>query len=50
MKEYDQAATAFQSHIDKVKDDSTINWCLFEIRWLPFVTSKYWPAMDATIK
>jgi hypothetical protein len=21
MKEYDQAATAFQSHIDKVKDD-----------------------------
>lgn len=48
LKEYDQAATAFQSFIDRVKDDKVrmidaylrLGDCLF-------VTTKYWPAMDA---
>ena len=48
MKEYDQAATAFQSHIDKVKDDKIrLTDAYLRLGDCLFVTSKYWPAMDA---
>jgi TolA-binding protein len=48
MKEYDQAATAFQSHIDKVTDDKIrLTDAYLRLGDCLFVTSKYWPAMDA---
>ena len=48
MKEYDQAATAFQVHIDKVKDDKVrLTDAYLRLGDCLFVTSKYWPAMDA---
>lgn len=48
MKEYDQAATSFQSHIDKVKDDKVrLTDAYLRLGDCLFVTSKYWPAMDA---
>lgn len=48
QKEYDQAATYFQSHIDVVKDDKIrLNDSYLRLGDSRFVTSKYWPAMDA---
>ena len=48
MKEYDQAATAFQMHIDKVKEDKVrLTDAYLRLGDCLFVTSKYWPAMDA---
>ncbi|PRZ27980.1 tetratricopeptide repeat protein [Flavobacterium granuli] len=48
LKEYDQAATHFQAQIDKVKDDKVrLNDSYLRLGDCQFVTSKYWPAMDA---
>lgn len=48
MKEYDLAAIAFQSHIDKVKDDKVrLTDAYLRLGDCLFVTSKYWPAMEA---
>lgn len=48
QKEYDQAATYFQSHIDAVKDDKVrLNDSYLRLGDSRFVTAKYWPAMDA---
>jgi TolA-binding protein len=48
LKEYDQAATYFQNHIEKVKDDKVrLNDSYLRLGDCRFVTSKYWPAMDA---
>jgi tetratricopeptide (TPR) repeat protein len=46
LKEYDQAATYFQNQIETVKDDK-VRLTDSEIRDCQFVTSKYWPAMEA---
>ena len=48
LKEYDQAATAFQSHIDRVKEDKVrLTDAYLRLGDCLFVTTKYWPAMDA---
>lgn len=48
MKEYDQAATYFQSFIDQVKNDNTrLNDAYLRLGDSRFVTTKYWPAMEA---
>jgi len=48
LKEYDAAGDAFQKFIDKVKDDKTrITDAYLRLADCRFVTSKYWPAMDA---
>ena len=48
LKEYDSAGDAFQKFIDKVKDDKTrITDAYLRLADCRFVTSKYWPAMDA---
>jgi len=48
LKEYDQAATFFQNHIDAVKDDKVrLNDAYLRLGDSRFVTTKYWPAMDA---
>ncbi|HEX8270123.1 MAG TPA: tetratricopeptide repeat protein [Flavobacterium sp.] len=48
LKEYDQAATNFQAHIDAVKDDKVrLNDAYLRLGDSRFVTSKYWPAMEA---
>jgi TolA-binding protein len=48
LKDYDQAATHFQSHIDKVKDDKTrLNDSYLRLGDSYFVSAKYWPAMEA---
>mgnify|MGYP000923789858 FL=1 len=47
-KEYDQAGDFFQKQIDKVKDDKVrLNDSYLRLGDSRFVTSKYWPAMDA---
>jgi TolA-binding protein len=48
LKEYDSAGDAFQKYIDKVKDDKTrLMDAYLRLADCRFVTSKYWPAMDA---
>lgn len=48
QKEYDQAGNYFQSFIETAKDDKTrLNDSYLRLGDSRFVTSKYWPAMDA---
>ena len=48
QKEYDQAGNYFQSFIDSNKDDKVrLNDAYLRLGDSRFVTSKYWPAMDA---
>ena len=48
LKEYDSAGDAFQKFIDKIKDDKTrLTDAYLRLADCRFVTSKYWPAMDA---
>ncbi|WP_264509502.1 tetratricopeptide repeat protein [Flavobacterium sp. N1719] len=48
QKEYDQAGNYFQKQIDAVKDDRIrLNDSYLRLGDSRFVTSKYWPAMDA---
>ncbi|WP_413998969.1 tetratricopeptide repeat protein [Flavobacterium sp. W1B] len=48
LKEYESAATYFQAQIDKVKDDKVrLNDSYLRLGDCQFVTSKYWPAMEA---
>ncbi|WP_282786917.1 tetratricopeptide repeat protein [Flavobacterium croceum] len=48
QKEYEQAATYFQKFIEVNKDDKTrINDAYLRLGDSRFVTSKYWPAMEA---
>jgi TolA-binding protein len=48
QKEYDQAANYFQKYIDGPKEDRVrINDAYLRLGDSRFVTSKYWPAMDA---
>ena len=48
QKEYDQAGNYFQSFIDGAKDDKIrLNDAYLRLGDSRFVTSKYWPAMDA---
>ena len=48
QKEYDQAGNYFQSFIETSKDDKTrLNDSYLRLGDSRFVTSKYWPAMDA---
>lgn len=48
QKEYEQAGNQFQSYIEVAKDDKIrINDAYLRLGDSRFVTSKYWPAMDA---
>lgn len=48
QKEYDQAANYFQSFVEGAKDDKIrLNDAYLRLGDSRFVTSKYWPAMDA---
>lgn len=48
QKEYEQAGNYFQSYIDGNKDDRVrLNDAYLRLGDSRFVTSKYWPAMDA---
>lgn len=48
LKEYEQAATYFQNHIDAVKDDKVrLNDSYLRMGDSYFVSAKYWPAMEA---
>ncbi|MES2746730.1 MAG: tetratricopeptide repeat protein [Bacteroidota bacterium] len=48
QKEYEQAGNHFQSYIDTAKDDKIrLNDAYLRLGDSRFVTSKYWPAMDA---
>ncbi len=48
LKDYDQAGNYFQNHIDTVKDDKVrLNDAYLRLGDSRFVTTKYWPAMDA---
>ncbi len=48
QKEYEQAGNYFQSYIEQVKDDKIrINDAYLRLGDSRFVTSKYWPAMEA---
>jgi tetratricopeptide (TPR) repeat protein len=48
QKEYDQAGNYFQSFIEGAKDDKVrLNDAYLRLGDSRFVTSKYWPAMDA---
>ena len=48
QKEYDQAGNYFQSHIEAIKDDKTrLNDAYLRLGDCRFVTTKYWPAMEA---
>lgn len=48
QKEYDQAANYFQKYVDGPKDDKVrLNDAYLRLGDSRFVTSKYWPAMDA---
>jgi len=48
QKEYDQAGNYFQKQIDAVKDERIrLNDSYLRLGDCRFVTSKYWPAMDA---
>ncbi|EIA08984.1 tetratricopeptide repeat protein [Flavobacterium frigoris] len=48
LKEYDQAGDYFQNQIDAVKEDKVrLNDSYLRLGDSRFVTSKYWPAMEA---
>jgi TolA-binding protein len=48
QKEYDQAGNYFQKYVDGAKDDRVrLNDAYLRLGDSRFVTSKYWPAMDA---
>jgi TolA-binding protein len=48
QKEYDQAGNNFQSYIESAKEDKIrLNDAYLRLGDCRFVTSKYWPAMDA---
>ena len=48
LKEYDQAGNYFQNHIDAVKEDKVrLTDAYLRLADCRFVTTKYWPAMDA---
>ncbi|MEY2869208.1 MAG: hypothetical protein RIR01_1691, partial [Bacteroidota bacterium] len=48
LKEYDSAGDFFQKYIDKVKDDKTrLMDAYLRLADCRFVTTKYWPALDA---
>ena len=48
QKEYDQAATYFESFIAQVKNDNTrLNDAYLRLGDSRFVSTKYWPAMEA---
>jgi TolA-binding protein len=48
QKEYDQAASYFQKYVEGAKDDRVrLNDAYLRLGDSRFVTSKYWPAMDA---
>lgn len=48
QKEYDQAGNYFQSFVEGAKDDKVrLNDAYLRLGDSRFVTSKYWPAMDA---
>ncbi len=48
LKEYEQAASYFQNHIDAVKDDKVrLNDSYLRMGDSYFVSAKYWPAMEA---
>lgn len=48
LKEYEQAGNYFQKFIDNAKDDKVrLNDAYLRLGDSRFVTSKYWPAMDA---
>ena len=48
LKQYDQAGDYFQKHIDVVKEDKTrLNDSYLRLGDSRFVSTKYWPAMDA---
>lgn len=48
QKEYDQAGNYFQNFVDGAKDDKIrLNDAYLRLGDSRFVTSKYWPAMDA---
>ncbi|HNP31982.1 MAG TPA: tetratricopeptide repeat protein [Flavobacterium sp.] len=48
QKQYDDAANYFQKYVDGTKDDKTrLNDAYLRLGDSRFVTSKYWPAMDA---
>jgi TolA-binding protein len=48
LKEYDKAGDYFQKQIDIIKDDKTrLNDSYLRLGDCRFVTSKYWPAMEA---
>ena len=51
MKEYEQAGNYFQSQIDKGSADKVrLNDSYLRLADCRFVTSKYWPAMEAYVK
>jgi TolA-binding protein len=51
LKEYDAAGDSFQKFIDKVKDDKTkLMDAYLRLADCRYVTTKYWPAMDAYSK
>ncbi|WP_396151602.1 tetratricopeptide repeat protein [Flavobacterium sp.] len=48
LKEYEQAATYFQNHIDAIKEDKVrLNDSYLRMGDSYFVSAKYWPAMEA---
>ena len=48
LKEYEQAATYFQNYVAVAKDDKVrLNDAYLRLGDCRFVTTKYWPAMDA---
>jgi len=50
MKEYDQAGNYFQKQIEKGTDKVRMNDAYLRLADCRFVTSKYWPAMEAYAK
>ena len=50
MKEYDQAGNYFQKQIEKGTDKLRMNDAYLRLADCRFVTSKYWPAMEAYAK
>ena len=50
MKEYDQAGNYFQKQIEKGTDKVRLNDAYLRLADCRFVTSKYWPAMEAYAK
>ncbi len=50
MKEYEQAGNYFQRQIEKGTDKARLNDAYLRLADCRFVTSKYWPAMEAYAK